>query len=52
MLPKEYPNWNTVYFYFSLWSDSKNGKSGLELALEKIVEMVRVADGVEAETSL
>jgi transposase len=52
MLPKEYPNWNTVYFYFSLWADTKNGKSRLEIALEKLVEMVRVADGRDAKTSL
>ncbi|MFM2343530.1 MAG: hypothetical protein RLZZ210_138 [Pseudomonadota bacterium] len=37
MLPSEYPNWNTVYSYFSKWNNSKIGdKTILDIVLKKI----------------
>jgi transposase len=29
MLPKDYPKWQTVYSYFSLWEQSKNNRPSL-----------------------
>jgi transposase len=29
MLPKDYPKWQTVYSYFSLWGQSKNNRQSL-----------------------
>ena len=37
MLPKDYPNWSTVYYYFRIWSNRSHGKTSLlEQALKKI----------------
>ena len=39
MLPKEFPKWETVYYYFQIWSNkNKEWKSKLEEILEKLVE--------------
>lgn len=37
MLPKEYPQWQTCYYYFKIWSQKqKNGSdSALEVVLKK-----------------
>ncbi len=36
MLPSDFPNWSTVYFYYRQWSASSNGSpSLLEQALKK-----------------
>lgn len=37
MLPKDYPKWNSVYYYFNIWSRSKDAQpSLLEQVLKKI----------------
>lgn len=37
MLPKEYPKWSSVYYYFSIWVKSNDDRpSLLEQALKKI----------------
>ena len=38
MIPKEYPKWELIYFYFSQWreKDKKSGFSLIEVALKKI----------------
>ena len=38
MIPKEYPKWELIYFYFSQWreKDKKTGLSIIEVALKKI----------------
>jgi len=36
-LPKDYPKWNSVHYYFKIWSESNNKKtSTLEEVLKKI----------------
>ena len=36
-LPKDFPNWKLVYYYFTVWKKPKeNGKSPLEEILKKI----------------
>ena len=37
MLPKEYPKWQTVHRYFTIWrmATNKNGETVLEQALKK-----------------
>jgi putative transposase len=47
MLPREYPNWKTVYHYFRLW-----GINGVwEQIHDKLREMVRVKEGREPTPS-
>jgi transposase len=37
MLPAEFPNWNTVYMYFRIWSEKKDGQASiLERVLKKL----------------
>ena len=38
MLPKEYPNWELIYFYYQQWSqkDPQSGESLLEVVLKKM----------------
>jgi transposase len=37
MLPKDFPKWQTVYFYFQIWTKTNDlGFSILESALKKI----------------
>ena len=37
MIPSDFPKWNTIYFYFKIWSEKKNDKdSALETVLKKI----------------
>jgi ketosteroid isomerase-like protein len=37
MLPAEFPNWNTVYMYFRIWSEKTDGQDSiLERVLKKL----------------
>jgi hypothetical protein len=37
MLPQGFPHWKTVYMYFTIWTERKNGQpSVLERVLKKI----------------
>jgi len=37
MIPSDFPNWNSIYFYFRIWSEKKeNELSLLDQALKKI----------------
>ena len=35
-LPKDYPKWNSVYYYFTIWSIDNKKTSTLEKVLKKI----------------
>ena len=38
MLPSDYPKWQTVYYYFRIWSEKgETGVSILDKALQKLV---------------
>ncbi|WP_145971873.1 IS5 family transposase [Wolbachia endosymbiont of Cimex lectularius] len=52
MLPKGFPRWESVYYYFRVWS-KKNGEepSLLELVLKKLVGEVRISNGRKEKTS-
>jgi len=47
MLPKEYPNWHSVYYYFARWSD----EGVWELLNTILCEQVRVEDGRNPQPS-
>jgi transposase len=37
MLPKDFPKWQTVYFYFRIWSEKEEGSDSLlETVLKKL----------------
>lgn len=37
MLPSDFPNWNTVYYYFKIWKEKNDTRSSiLEECLKKI----------------
>jgi transposase len=37
MLPSDFPKWQTVYFYFQIWSEKKKGNDSiLESVLKKL----------------
>jgi hypothetical protein len=39
MLPSDFPKWRSVYSYFEIWSEEKDGqKSILDQALKKWLE--------------
>ena len=38
MLPKDYPNWNTCYYYFRCWSKKKGNKS--ESVFEEVLKKI------------
>lgn len=48
MLPRDYPNWQTVYFYFTPWK--RDGT--LEQIQQALVEKQRVRRGRNAEPSV
>lgn len=48
MLPKEYPKWELVYYYYRKWSEMEE----YELLLSKLRESVRLKRGQNAEASL
>ncbi|WP_145971830.1 IS5 family transposase [Wolbachia endosymbiont of Cimex lectularius] len=52
MLPKGFPRWESVYYYFRVWS-KKNGEepSLLELVLKKLVGEARISNGRKEKTS-
>lgn len=53
MIPKDLPNWQTVYGYFKLWSKNRpdDQESLLDTILTQLVKEHRVADGREELTS-
>jgi transposase len=54
-LPHDYPNWNTVYYYFNKWNkhiDSESKLPLLEVILNKLVSEDRRDDGRAAETTM
>ena len=53
MLPKDYPKWRTCHYYFSVWSEKKEGDSDstLDKVLKKIVTENRILDGRKKKTS-
>jgi transposase len=52
MLPEGFPRWESIYYYFRVWS-KKNGEepSLLELVLKKLVGEVRISNGRKEKTS-
>ena len=45
MLPKDYPQWQSVYYYFRLWSEKDEaGVSILDRVLQKLVKQIRNED--------
>ncbi|WP_341815048.1 IS5 family transposase [Wolbachia endosymbiont (group A) of Chalcis sispes] len=52
MLPKDFPRWESVYYYFQMWN-KKNGEepSLLELVLKKLVGEIRINNGRKEKTS-
>ncbi|MDR0748551.1 MAG: transposase [Tannerellaceae bacterium] len=48
MLPKEYPKWELVYYYYRKWSSME----GYDLLLSKLRESVRLKRGQKASASL
>jgi transposase len=51
MLPSEFPKWELVYYYFTVWSKRiDNNDSLLEKVLKKLVGLIRTNDG-RAETT-
>ena len=44
-LPRDYPKWQTVYYYFRIWSEKdETGVSILDKALQKLVKQIRNED--------
>ncbi|WP_423734570.1 IS5 family transposase [Bacillus cereus] len=51
-LPSDFPNWQTVYFYYQIWRKiDENGISLLEKVIKKLVETYREQDGRKNQTS-
>ncbi len=45
MLPSDYPKWQTVYYYFRVWSEKdETGVSILDKVLRKLVKQIRNED--------
>ncbi len=44
MLPKNFPKWQTVYYYFQIWSKNSD-KLALTIILKKLVRKVRINNG-------
>ena len=45
MLPSDYPKWQTVYYYFRIWSEKdETGVIILDKALQKLVKQIRNED--------
>lgn len=45
MLPKDYPQWQSVYYYFRVWSEKDEaGVSILDKVLQKLVKQIRNED--------
>ena len=45
MLPSDYPKWQSVYYYFRVWSEKdETGVSVLDKVLQKLVKQIRNED--------
>ena len=45
MLPSDYPKWQSVYYYFRVWSEKdETGISVLDKVLQKLVKQIRNED--------
>jgi len=45
MLPRDFPNWELVYYYYSVWKkEDENGNSLLDQCLKKIGIKIRNVD--------
>ena len=45
MLPSDYPKWQSVYYYFRVWSEKdETGVSILDKVLHKLVKQIRNED--------
>ncbi|WP_458258763.1 IS5 family transposase [Spiroplasma endosymbiont of Dactylopius coccus] len=52
MLPKNFPKWQTVYYYFQIWSkNSDKEPSTWQVILKKLVRKVRINNGRKEQTS-
>ena len=52
MLPSDFPNWNTVYYYFKIWKSTESEEESiLEIILDKLVKKARVEDNRKEKTS-
>ncbi|WP_342272835.1 IS5 family transposase [Spiroplasma endosymbiont of Acasis viretata] len=52
MLPKNFPKWQIVYYYFQAWSKNNNKEpSVLQLVLKKLVKAFRINNGRKEQTS-
>ncbi len=52
MLPKDFPKWQIVYYYFQIWSKNNDkDPSLLQLVLKKLVETVRINNNRQEKTS-
>ena len=53
MLPSDYPKWQSVYYYFRVWSKKdKTGVSVLDKVLHKLVKQIRNEDLRQDKTTL
>ena len=53
MLPKDFPKWHIVYYYFRTWKKKKSdGKTLLDTILSKIVTMTRNDDMRKDKTTM
>jgi transposase len=53
MLPSDFPKWNTIYFYFQIWTKKEEGaESILDQALRELITELRLEGGREAKTSM
>ncbi|WP_447933230.1 IS5 family transposase [Wolbachia endosymbiont of Dactylopius coccus] len=50
MLPKDFPKWENIYYYFQIWS-KKNGEKPSLLVKKNLVGEVRVNNGRKEKTS-
>ena len=45
-LPHDFPNWNLVYYYYTVWSEKdENGFSVIDYCLAKLVDVTRYFAG-------
>ena len=53
MMPKDYPNWSSCYYYFRRWSKKKDLKSEsvFEEVFKKLVQKVRILDNRKEKTT-
>ncbi len=53
MLPSDYPQWQTVYYYFTIWTRAgESGNSILDIVLRKLVIHIRNEDMRKDKTTL